>query len=197
MQNWLGIDYGSKLSGTTAIVYRENNHLISRISAKKQDADQWLSEKVEQLKPEAICIDAPLSLPGVYRYPEDYDDYFYRKADRELKAMSPMFLGGLTARAIRLSNQWKSKGILVCESYPGGLARKLLAEALQYKKGKTQIPAVLEELRKHLPAGLQFEKQDFQNWHQVDALLAWLVGYRIHTGVANCFGSETEGMIWV
>lgn len=194
MQKWLGIDYGSKLSGTTAIVFVDKNHLKTDISAKKQSADRWLDGWVKQLNPEAVCMDAPLSLPGVYRYP---DDYFYRKADRELKAMSPMFLGGLTARAIRLSNQWKSKGIVVYESYPGGLARKLLPEALQYKKPKVHIPAVLEELKNHLPAGLQFEKQDFQNWHHVDALLAWLVGYRIKKRIANYYGDEDEGIIWL
>lgn len=197
MQKWLGIDYGSKLSGTTAILFVDKNRLRTEISVKKQDADQWLAAKVEQLKPEAVCMDAPLSLPGVYRYPEEYDDYFYRKADRDIKAMSPMFLGGLSARAIRLSNQWKSKGIIVYESYPGKLAQMLLPEALQYKKQKAQIPAVLKELENHLPVGMQLEKQDFQNWHQVDALLAWLVGYRINQGIANYFGNEYEGLIWV
>lgn len=88
----LGIDYGSKLAGTTAICYQEGDALTIIQSEKKQDADRFINDTVESLKPEQIFIDAPLSLPAAYF--GNGDDYFYRDCDRQLKAMSPMFLGG-------------------------------------------------------------------------------------------------------
>lgn len=45
-------------------------------------------------------------------------------ADRQAKDMSPMFLGGLTARAIALSKEWRKLGIAVHEAYPAALIRQ-------------------------------------------------------------------------
>jgi hypothetical protein len=96
----LSIDYGSKLAGTTAVCFEKNNQLHLAQSVKKQDADAWLRQLISTKKPAAVYIDAPLSLPGVYR--GEGSDYFYRAGDRAVGAMSPMFLGGLTARAMQL-----------------------------------------------------------------------------------------------
>ena len=106
----IGIDYGSKMAGTTVIAYLKSGKLHFAQSQKKKDADLFVENWVAQHQPRAIFLDAPLSLPGVYTEPEAYDDYFYRAGDRLLRAMSPMFLGGLTARAMRLSRRLKATG---------------------------------------------------------------------------------------
>ncbi len=105
--HWVGIDYGAKLAGTTAISFVENNQIKTVQSVRKQNADTFCLDWISRLKPDFIMIDAPLSLPLAYF--GKGDDYFYRQADRELKAMSPLFLGGLTARAMRLANQWSKQ----------------------------------------------------------------------------------------
>jgi len=58
----LGIDYGSKLAGTTAICVKIEGHLDLFQSGKKQDADLFISKIIHQYQPEKVFIDAPLSL---------------------------------------------------------------------------------------------------------------------------------------
>jgi predicted nuclease with RNAse H fold len=98
-----GIDYGSKMAGTTVITYNQDNVLYQRSSVKNGDADAFILDCVTELQPGQIYIDAPLSLPLACF--GKGTDFFYREADRKLKAMSPMFLGGLTARAMKLRLQ--------------------------------------------------------------------------------------------
>ena len=93
-----GIDYGSKLAGTTVITYDIDRVLYQLQSDKKSDADKFVLNHVTDLKPDAIYLDAPLSLPKAYF--GEGDDFFYRKGDKELRAMSPMFLGGLCRKKI-------------------------------------------------------------------------------------------------
>jgi uncharacterized protein len=49
-------------------------------------------EILDMLQPARIFMDAPLSLPQVFFGPSG-NEFFYRRCGRELKAMSPMFLG--------------------------------------------------------------------------------------------------------
>lgn len=188
-----GVDYGSKMAGTTAIASLNLSDSAVRVfaSAKNKDADLWISEWLLAYGPDAVFLDAPLSLPGVYRGLADFSDYFYRGCDRQAGAMSPMFLGGLTARAMRLTSlhtqfQW-------FEAYPGGLARKFHLADLGYKQAAEHIPRVVAELAK------QFRLQipHLNSWHQVDAVLAMLVGLRHRQGVATALGNQVEGLIWI
>lgn len=189
---WIGIDYGAKMAGTTCMVWEEYNQLQVAVSKKGQDADDWLEEFVYKYQPHFICIDAPLSLPGAYFSLSD--DYFYRKCDRELQAMSPMFLGGLTARAMRLANLWKLNQISVYEVYPKGLVNQVFQELTLYYKNKDQIHEFLYELKKkfsiHFP-------ENIYSWHQVDATLAWITGLRIIQGNAMVYGQINEGVIYL
>jgi predicted nuclease with RNAse H fold len=190
---WAGIDYGSKVAGTTVIAYSANQQILLLASRKKQDADQMILDWAGASKPDYIFIDAPLSLPGVYQKPQQYDDYFYRKADRDLSAMSPMFLGGLTARAMKLKAQLEKSGIKVHEVYPGGLAKKLPLDPALYKKDKSYIGEATEVILQQLD-GYQMQ-QIPSNWHQLDALLALASGHRFIRGVAQLTGTEEEGQI--
>lgn len=189
----VGIDYGAKLAGTTAISWNHHGVLYWECSSKKQDADKWLHEILGSIGPDLVFIDAPLSLPGVYT--GKGEDYFYREGDKTLGAMSPMFLGGLTARAIKFKNQMEKNGSQVYETYPARLVQKFEYLSTHYqKKSKTHLPEFLALFKKVLPFPLKLEPD---SWHVVDALLAWIGGYRFDKGVAEKYGNQEEGIIWI
>ncbi|MEM9547828.1 MAG: hypothetical protein AAGA77_17730 [Bacteroidota bacterium] len=187
-----GIDYGSKLAGTTVITYDKEKTLYQISSRKKEDADALILNAVKELKPTGVYIDAPLSLPLAYF--GRGKDYFYREADKELKAMSPMFLGGLTARAMRLKSEINVLGIEVFETYPGAFIRSVPELDLIYnKKDKSNIVALLEVFRPMLKEVKLHNKPD--NLHQFDSLLAWYSGYRHKNDQAQKIGNQEEGVI--
>ncbi len=192
-QTIIGIDYGSKLAGTTVIARSENGVIQFSQSEKKKDADQFILNQLASEAPTLIFLDAPLSLPGAYF--GRGTDFFYRAADRSLKAMSPMFLGGLTARAMRLTQQLTELGHQVIEVYPGGLARQLNLPKDQYKKQKVHLPTVLKLITNQIP--IKFVKTDLITWHHFDALLACWTGWRYYNGEAENFGEPSEGEIWI
>jgi predicted nuclease with RNAse H fold len=195
MSSWVGIDYGSKLAGTTVLAYAQSDRLVFLQSERKKDADAFLRKYLLEIKPAQIFIDAPLSLPLVYRSPDQADDFFYRQADRQLKAMSPMFLGGLTARAMRLANIIRSEEPLVFrETYPAYLAKILELPPASYKKDPQFLLPLSEQLSDQF--GLELVHPP-TNWHQFDALLAYLSGLRYQGGVHLVFGNSEEGQIFV
>ncbi len=189
---WIGIDYGSKMAGTTVIAYPESGKVRLTQSEKKKDADRFLLQWVWAHRPAAVFLDAPLSLPGVYTQPEQYTDYFYREGDKAVSAMSPMFLGGLTARAMKLAAQLRDQGCQIYEAYPGRLARELELDRSRYKKDK----AYMGPAASLLPLGLPLAALP-ANWHQFDALLAYCTGLRYSNGEHLSFGSPQEGQIIV
>lgn len=192
----LGIDYGSKLAGTTVVAYQNKKNIVQfLISEKKKDADIFLINAVAALQPKYIFFDAPLSLPGVYTMPNEYDDYFYRKGDKLLKGMSPMFLGGLTARAIKLKQIFIQKNITVFETYPAIHAQRFELKILNYKKQLQYLPDIIKKLQTLLP--FSFDNQQITSWHHVDALLAFYSGFRFLNGEIESFGEEKEGLIWI
>jgi len=189
---WIGIDYGAKLAGTTCIAWCEINVIqVDRVQ-KGKDADAWLENMVKQLNPDFICIDAPLTLPAAY-YNKGHD-YFYRHCDRELQAMSPMFLGGLTARAIRLANLWRMNSIQVNEVYPKGLIQKVHTSLLSGYKNSKEFSFFIDVLSRCYP--VVFPK-NIGTWHEADAILAWCTGWRIQQKIELKFGNEDEGIITI
>lgn len=187
-----GIDYGSKLAGTTVITFNIKNTLFQKSSTKKEDADAMIRQAVIELMPSSVFIDAPLSLPKAYF--GKGEDYFYREADKALKAMSPMFLGGLTARAIQLTKFINSLEVEVLETYPGALTRSIPELKKCYnKKDKVTIPLVLEQIESLL-GHIKIENAPV-NYHQVDSILAWYSGYRHQKGEAFKVGNMEEGII--
>ncbi|MCR9290226.1 DUF429 domain-containing protein [Saprospiraceae bacterium] len=187
----IGIDYGSKLAGTTVVSFEQNKYLHFHQSDKKKDADGFLEKWIVERQPDAIFMDAPLSLPSVYV--GEGDDYFYRKCDREVRGMSPMFLGGLTARAMRLKSKLESPSRPFYEIYPAHLIRVIFPD-FKEKKTVSSLPVFLEILEPVLPISL-FESP--KNWHQVDSILAWYSGWRKKKNLGISFGDSEEGLIWV
>lgn len=190
----VGIDYGAKLAGTTAIAFVEKEKIILRQSKSKQDADAFLQDFTEEKKVQLIGLDAPLSLPKIYKNEEKNGDYFYREADKALGAMSPMFLGGLTARAMQLASYLKQKKIEVIEVYPAVLAKKLHLEQFHYKKSLSLIYQATKKIEEHIGYKLL---QKPENWHQFDAILALATALAYQNQKAESFGNANEGLIWV
>jgi predicted nuclease with RNAse H fold len=188
MDTFAGIDYGSKTAGTTAICFNRNDTLFIQQSIKNKDADKFILDFAEKFTPEYIFIDAPLSLPGIYF--KKGDDYFYRQCDREVNAMSPMFLGGLTARAIRIKDLLSSAQIKIKEVYPAGLVKILTIDNEPYKAKDTE--PFWEKIKRYLPLPVL---ETPVNWHQVDAVLAWLSGYRFYNNENVEIGNPEEGVI--
>ena len=56
----LGIDYGSKTSGFTAMAsYCSSGEVQIFQSTKGKDADAWILSLIDELKPQSVAIDAP------------------------------------------------------------------------------------------------------------------------------------------
>lgn len=180
-----GIDYGAKMAGTTAISFTQNNKLIIISSEKKKDADIFISDLIAKVKPERIFIDAPLSLPLAYY--NKGSNFHFRECDKKLSAMSPMFLGGLTARAMSLKDKFSELSFY--EAYPKMINKELKLD----KHYKTNISSYLFEFKNLLP--FSFEKEP-KNWHEIDATLAWMIGFRFNNGIAKCEGNKNEGIIY-
>lgn len=191
-ENIAGIDFGSRLAGTTAICFLEKGKLNILQSKKRQDADLFIIDFIDRYKPWKIFIDAPLSLPSRYR--GEGIDYFYRAADREVGAMSPMFIGGLTARAVRLTDILTDKGVDLFEVYPSHLAKTIFASGTDVYKKKNGLNDFLKTVEHEIPYNL---KEIPVNWHQVDSLLAWISGYRFLHKDHLEFGDPSEGLIIV
>ena len=185
----MGIDYGSRFAGTTACCYLEGRKLQCYQTSKKQDADEFVLVHISHYGADLIGIDAPLSLPIAY-FEDKSSDYMFRRADRELKAMSPMFLGGLTARAMRLQHS-VSPQVKLIEVYPAATVRHRYPELMAvYKKDlDTAIKIIRDVLA---PIHLK----DITSWHTFDALLAWYITALYTTGGARSAGVETEGIIY-
>lgn len=184
-----GIDFGSKTSGFTAIALGYSTHIQMLQAQKNKDSDAFLKEVVREHQPRCIGIDAPLSLPGALVGQPNYSNFHMRAADLEAGAMSPMFLGGLTARAMDFAHWCSEQGIAVYEVYPKLVAEGLGLDKKRYKKDATYLPEALRMFgaRREVEVG---------NWHQFDALLALDVAERINRKSAHSIGDELEGVIY-
>jgi len=186
---WIGVDYGSKYSGNTALCYGNLQNINIFQVLKTADADAYILDFVVQNRPDFMMLDAPLSLPWAY-YNSAYSDFMYRQADRALNAMSPMFLGGLTARAIALKR--KIEPIPVFETYPAALIKHL--DIKTYPKKKAPIT---QNFIDELGFKINIDLPKFDNMHQVDAFLAWYSGFRKQNNATQKYGNALEGLIWV
>jgi predicted nuclease with RNAse H fold len=195
METVVGIDYGSKLAGTTVIAYYQNEMVRFRASKHQEDADKFIVKHLELMKPQFVFLDAPLSLPGKYVDKEAYTDYFYRVADRELGAMSPMFLGGLTARAMKLRDYLEKMGMTVFETYPKQQAIILELNDSMYKRNDKHINELSQVVSNMFD--LIVNHDQIKTWHHFDALLAYIAGIRFLNKTHLSIGDEQEGQIIV
>lgn len=192
-----GIDYGGKLTGNTVIaVFNEGNIFFLDID-KGTDADNFIYNAAEHYLPSKIFIDAPLSLPGVYRNLTGFSNYHFRRADIELRAMSPMFLGGLAARAIELKSDLKGLGIKVYETYPKIVAKRMNLHECDYKGSMQSIDPCKGKVLAALPETISIEAADIKTWHHLDALMALISAINSLYGKSEIYGHKKEGLIYI
>lgn len=189
----IGVDYGSKTSGLTTLAYtNDNQKIIIEQCSRGKDADQWLLNRIQVLSKSVLALDAPLSLPGVYRNIPGCNNYHYRQCDLETKAMSPMFLGGLTARAMSLKAECSKFNVDCYEVYPKAVAQSLAFDPTRYKKDVL----FLEVYTERICDAMNVECSTPANWHQFDALLAFYAGWKILNNTAEKRGVKSEGIIY-
>jgi predicted nuclease with RNAse H fold len=190
-----GVDYGSKTSGFTCVAFIKENKIHLHQAAKNKNADLWLKGLFERYEPRLIGIDAPLSLPGALRGLSGFSNYHYRLADIETRAMSPMFLGGLTARAIELRTWIQSRlSSVAIEVYPKLAAEGLNLDMKRYKKDKTYLFYALTALQEKVTWSM--DGLEVSNWHQYDALLALYTAEKFNRKTCSSYGNEEEGLIY-
>ncbi len=194
-QKCIGIDYGSKLAGTTSVCYVEDASVQFKRSEKKQDADAMLQQVISDLQPLWVAIDAPLSLPGVYTGIPGCTNYFYRHCDQLTNAMSPMFIGGLTARAIQLKDHCRAMNDQWIEAYPVKRGKDLGLEQWGYRQKHPDFAHIVREIQKHFE-GIEINPARVHSSHDLDALLALEIGLRCAHGQAAHLGQAEEGLIY-
>ncbi len=190
-----GIDYGRRLSGKTVVAFLDDNLEVSFHSTLKgEDADLAVMQVMKRYPVTIVCIDAPLSLPGVYGGLPGFSDYFFRQCDRITGAMSPMFLGGLTARAMKLKAGLEDTDVKVYEAYPGFTARNMNLGALGYKKEKKFLAKCIHLVDDQFHGVI--DHAEIASWHHFDALLALTAAVKIANGRAVAIGDTNEGLIY-
>jgi predicted nuclease with RNAse H fold len=195
METIVGIDYGSKLAGTTVIAFYQNEMVRFSASKHQEDADKFIVKHLQLMKPKFVFLDAPLSLPGKYVDKESYSDYFYRVADRELGAMSPMFLGGLTARAMKLKDYLEKMEMTVFETYPKHQAVILELDNTMYKRDEKHIRELSKVVSDKFNLNVNYDQM--KTWHHFDSLLAYIAGVRFINKAHMAIGDQEEGQIIV
>jgi uncharacterized protein len=192
-----GVNLGSRLSGNTVVCIFNFGKIHFMQVDKDVDADAFLLKAVRHFKPQHIFMDAPMSLPGKYRGLEKCDNYHFRKADIELKAMSPMFLGGLTARAMELKESIEALEIPIFETCPRKMASLMGLQDLGYKTGKAALSACRSSLKSRMNPAIQMDCSEISTWHHLDALLATLSALNLVSGQEKIFGDKEEGCIYI
>ena len=194
---FFGIDYGSKLTGNTVIAILLDTRIIFMDVDKGIDADAFILNAADHFKPSHIFIDAPLSLPGVYKKIQRCNNYHFRHADIDLCAMSPMFLGGLAARAMELRDQLERLGIEVFETYPRIMANRFSLQTKGYKASNQGLKCCRSQVVDKFSPEVDLNADDITTWHHLDALMALMSAINFDQGCADSFGHEDEGLIFI
>ncbi|MCX6821879.1 MAG: DUF429 domain-containing protein [Candidatus Aenigmarchaeota archaeon] len=155
--------------------------------------DKEIIQKIEELKPRIIAIDAPLSLPPGRKSIEERNDVHFRGCDRELLKRGikffPITLGPmrkLTERGIKLKKILKNKGFKVIESYPGGAQ-----DVLKIPRKQRGLDGLKKGLEKLGIKGLTSRMTD----HELDAVTCAFVGKLFLEGKSEILGVIEDGIV--
>jgi hypothetical protein len=156
-------------------------------------ADQEINEKIEEVNPKIVAIDAPLSLPTGRKSLEERTSTHLRECDKELLRRGikffPVTLGPmrkLTARGIQLRKTLESKHSKVIEVYPGG-AQDILGIPRK-QKGLQKLGSGLKKL------GIK-GIVDTMNADELDAVTCAYVGKLYLEGKAVTYGTADQAII--
>lgn len=192
-----GIDYGSKLTGNTVIAIFQKMKIFFLDVDKGIDADAFILNAADHFSPKKIFIDAPLTLPGVYTKINGCNDFHFREADLALGAISPMFVGGLAARAMELKLVLEEKKILIYETYPRILASQLRLKTKGYKGSLLGLKDCRLEIAKHFSGAIHLPISEITTWNHFDALLALMSALNHIQGQGKVYGLKDEGLIYI
>ncbi len=128
VENILSIDLAGSEKRETGIAYFENGKIITKTIYSNSE----IFELVNQLSPNLIGIDAPLSLPFGRKSIHERDSNHFRECDLKLRALKirffPVTLGPmrkLTERGMNLKVGFENLGIEVLEIFPGATFDRL------------------------------------------------------------------------
>jgi len=154
--------------------------------------DKEIVQKIEEVNPEIITIDAPLSLPKGRKSIEERTDVHLRECDKELLRRRikffPITLGPmrkLTERGIKLKKILE-KNFKVIEVYPGGAQDVLKIPRKQ--KGLDKLRKGLEKL------GIKGLKKRISD-HELDAVTCAIVGKLFLEKRAETLGDPKNGIV--
>jgi uncharacterized protein len=105
-----------------------------------------------------------------------------------------MFLGGLTARAMKLAHTLLANQIQVLETYPKWHALRIGLLDFGYKSGVENIQRCTEVILPEIGIDLHREPE---SWHELDALLALVTAQRFDKGEHSVVGEHEEGLIYL
>jgi predicted nuclease with RNAse H fold len=156
-------------------------------------SDQEIINRIQQVKPEIIAIDAPLSLPDGRKSIEERTNTHLRECDRELLKRKikffPITLGPmrkLTERGIKLKEILENMGYKVIEVYPGGAQ-----DVLNIPRKQKGLDKLVKGLKKLKIIGLT----DKMNDHELDAVTCAYVGKLFLEGKTLTFGNSDKAII--
>lgn len=151
-------------------------------------SDKKIIQKIKELKPRVIAIDAPLTLPKGRKSIEERTNIHLRECDKELLKRRikffPITLGPmrkLTERGIKLKKLLESEGFKVIEVYPG--AAQDVLNIPRKQKGLDKLRKGLEKL------GFKGLTKDMSD-HELDAVTSAFVGKLFLEGKSETLGNE-------
>lgn len=187
----IGVDLAGSTRRPTGLCSL-NDKLVAKYSTVYEDSE--IIKFIEDVKPNVVAIDAPLSLPKGRKSINDRTGPHLRKCDEELLKLKikffPITLGPmrkLTERGIRLANELKAIGFKVIEVYPGAaqdilsISRKSNLSSLRKGLSKLKIKGEIEKA----------------NEHELDAITAALVGLMFLESKAVALGDPEEGLLYI
>lgn len=155
-------------------------------------SDKEIIEKVLEVKPKVVAIDAPLALPKGRTSLKKRSNIHFRECDRELWRMKikffPITLGPmrkLTERGIKLKKILEKKGFEVIEVYPG--AAQDIWKIPRKQKGLDKLRKGLEKFGMGLDENLTGD--------ELDAISCALVGKEYNDKKCLAIGDEKEGLM--
>jgi len=155
--------------------------------------DKEILNKIKEIRPSIIAIDAPLTLPPGRKKLEERTSTHLRECDRELLKRRikffPVTLGPmrkLTKRGMFLKEIFEEDKFKVTESYPGGAQDVLGIPRKQ--KGLEKLKVGLENLG---IKGLNSQLSD----HELDAVTCAYVGKLFLEGASITYGGSYGGIV--
>jgi len=155
--------------------------------------DKEIVQKIDEVKPRLIAIDAPLSLPKGRKSIEERTNVHLRECDKELLRRGikffPITLGPmrkLTERGIKLKRILQDRRFKVIEVYPGGAQ-----DVWNIPRKQRGLEKLMNGLKKIGIKGLKNDMSD----HELDAVTCALVGKHFLDGKAEVLGKVDNGIV--